>query len=67
MEFTNRSIVKLKHLSDTKLSLDPEPVSSAQGFAMMWRLTLDNWSFMKESHAESRLQRHVGCLVRGKD
>jgi hypothetical protein len=66
METKNRSIVKLKHLSDESLRLDPEPVAPGEGLAMIWRLTLDNWSFMKGNHAESRLQRHVGRLVRGK-
>ena len=66
MEINNRSIAKLKNLSDVSSGLDPEPVTSEQGLAMMWRLTLDNWAFVKESHAESRLQRHVGGLVRGK-
>ena len=67
MEIKNRSIVQLKRLSDESSRLDPEPVPSGQGLAMIWRMTLDNWSFVKESHAESRLQSHIGCLVRGKN
>jgi hypothetical protein len=67
MESNNRFVTKLKHMSDLCPLLDPEPVTSEQGLSMMWRLTLDNWSFMKENHAESRLQRHVVRLVRGKD
>ena len=66
MEIKNRSIVQLKRLSDEKARLDPEPVPAGQGLSMIWRMTLDNWSFVKESHAESRLQRHVSRLVRGK-
>jgi hypothetical protein len=66
MEIKNRSIAQLKRLSYESSRLDPEPVPSGQGLSMIWRITLDNWSFVKESHAESRLQRHVGRLVRGK-
>jgi hypothetical protein len=62
----NRShwAAKLGRLNDP----EPEPGYSDSGknLEMMWSLTLDNWAFMKEPHAESRLQRHVVRLIRGK-
>lgn len=58
--------VKVGRLSDLKPDLDPEPVSSEQGLDMVWPLTLDAWAFMKGTDAESRLQRNVVHLIRGK-
>jgi hypothetical protein len=37
-----------------------------EALEMMWPLAMDTWAFMKEPHAEPRLQRHVVRLVRGK-
>jgi hypothetical protein len=59
-------VTKLGRLSDPDQSREPSAISPEEGLGMMWRLTLDNWIFMKETHAESRLQRHVVRLVRGK-
>jgi hypothetical protein len=38
----------------------------AERVAMMWQLALDAWAFKGDTtHAESRLQRHVGRVHRG--
>ena len=58
--------VKIGRLSDAELDLDPEPVSPEQALEMIWPLTLDAWAFMKGTDAESRLQRHVVRVIRGK-
>ena len=58
--------VKIGRLSDTELDLNPEPVPPEQALAMMWPLTLDAWAFAKGTDAESRLQRDVVRLIRGK-
>ncbi len=34
--------------------------------AMVWQLTLDAWAFKEPSIAESRFQRHVVRVVRGR-
>jgi len=65
MENQNRNRVKVGLLSDPEKE-GVEIATPAQGLEMMWQLTLDAWAFMKDTHAESRLQRHVGRLVRGK-
>lgn len=65
---TNRShmITRLGRLSDSEQRSDLNDITSEEGLGMMWRLALDTWAFMKETHAEHRLQRHVVRLIRGK-
>jgi hypothetical protein len=64
----NRNLLptRLGRLEDLERGREPGSISSEEGLGMMWQLTLDAWAFMKETHAESRLQRHVVRLVRGK-
>ena len=58
--------VKVGRLSDPKPEFDPEPVTPEQGLDMVWPLTLDIWAFAKGTDAESRLQRNVVRVIRGK-
>ncbi len=66
MKNRDQLVTKLGHLGDLERGREPGAISSEDGLGMMWQLTLDAWAFMKETHAESRLQRHVVRLVRGK-
>lgn len=48
-------------------SRDVAELEPAERLAVMWRLACDAWAFMKETaHAESRLQRHVVRVHRGR-
>jgi hypothetical protein len=62
----NQMVTRIGSLSETEDSPMSPVITPEQGLEMMWRLALDTWAFMKETHAESRLQRHVVRLVRGK-
>ena len=65
----NRSEAQVRIIRQT----DPEPARDVAGLegvqrlAMMWQLALDAWAFKGErEHAESRLQRHVVRIHRGR-
>jgi hypothetical protein len=62
----NQLITKIGRLSDAENSDGSAVVTPEEGLGMMWPLALDTWAFMKETHAESRLQRHVVRVIRGK-
>lgn len=49
-------------LDDTLRGTTPE-----QRLEMMWPLVIDTWAFMGKPVGESRLQRHVVRLIRGKN
>ena len=66
MRNRNQWVTKMVHLSDSEKNPESEAVAAEESLGMMWQLALDAWAFMKETHAESRLQRHVVRLVRGK-
>ena len=66
MKKRNHLVTRLGRLSDLEPGLEGGSITPENGLGMMWQLTLDAWAFMKETHAESRLQRHVVRLVRGK-
>ncbi len=66
MKKRSRVVTRIGRLSDSVQHPEPNAITSEEGLGMMWQLTLDTWAFMKETHAESRLQRHVVRLVRGK-
>lgn len=42
------------------------PLSPAEGLAAMWQLAVDAWAFCGEDVAQSRFQRHVVRVVRGR-
>ena len=40
--------------------------TAAERIRMVWQLTLDAWAFKEPTVAESRFQRHVVRIVRGR-
>jgi hypothetical protein len=57
-------IVRVHKLTDQGKEMDLNQTTPAQRLDMMWQLALDAWAFKGESLAESRLPRHVVCVVR---
>lgn len=64
MKRTNFSIIVKKNL--TAPDDDYVDASSAERFAMVWDITRDAWSFVKDADVERRLQRDVTTLIRGR-
>lgn len=60
-------VTRIVRLSDPEIKTESEALTAEEGLGMMWQLALDAWAFMKETHAESGLQRHVVRLIRGKN
>lgn len=63
----SRYKVWISRASDAVRELEQAPQTTpAQRLAMVWRLTLDSWTFAgKITDAEPRLQRHVVRVLRG--
>ncbi len=59
-------LLKVKHLKEQGSERDLAGTTPAERLAMVWPLTLEVWSFKEPTSAESRLQRHVVRLVKGK-
>ncbi len=59
-------VTRLGHLTDPEPLLGAAHQDPGANLGIVWQLTLDNWAFAKESHAESGLQRHVARFIRGK-
>src|SRR5688572_9969851 len=57
-------VVRMRTLHDQGMEEDLNQTTPAQRLSMMWQLALDAWAFKGESLAESRLPRHVVCVVR---
>ncbi len=66
MEKPYRLGMKIEKASSKSHLRMEEPIPTLEALEMMWPLALDTWAFLKEPLAESRLQRHVVLLVRGK-
>jgi hypothetical protein len=57
-------LVRVTTLHDQETERDLDQTTAAHRLSMMWQLALDAWAFKGESLAESRLPRHVVCVVR---
>jgi hypothetical protein len=57
-------VVRVHKLTEQGKEMDLNQTTPAQRLSMMWQLALDAWAFKGESLAESRLPRHVVCVVR---
>jgi len=58
-------VVRKVALKEAEQTNDLAGRSPQQLMGLMWRLTLDAWSFKEKLSAEPRLQRHVVVLKRG--
>ena len=58
----DRKVVVLRNIHDKQD--DYVEGSPAMRVGLMWELTAEAWSLMKNSHVEQRLQRHVTNLVK---
>jgi len=59
----NRQIVN-KLLLEEERDTGYVQVDMAELISMMWEITRDAWSFVKDQDAEQRLQRDVTALIR---
>lgn len=62
---------KLKRTIITKKSLKDFENEYIEGtpeerISMVWEISCDTWAFIKETHAERRLQRNVTTIIRGR-
>jgi hypothetical protein len=67
--FTDRSRtrVRIRRLHEDDGRADVAELTPSARLAMMWQLARDAWAFKGEpQHAESRLQRHVVRVRRGR-
>jgi hypothetical protein len=60
----NERIITVIRQKEEKDKSQKNTSTAAERFSMMWQLTLDAWAFKGESLAESRLQRHLVCVLR---
>jgi len=59
--------VRVLSLADEGARSDVAELTPGERMALMWQLAVDAWTFKGEpEHAESRLQRHVVRVRRGK-
>jgi hypothetical protein len=58
--------VRKRHLHDAQQDDDLRDVSPAERMSMVWPLTVTAWAFKGEPVGESRLQRHLVRIQRGK-
>lgn len=58
--------IRVTRLKDQGHERDLERTTPAERMGMVWQLTLDAWAFTGTADAESRLQRHVVRLIRGR-
>ena len=57
-------LMRVTTLHDQGTERDLKQTTPAQRLSMMWQLAVDAWAFKGEPLAESRLPRHVVCVVR---
>jgi hypothetical protein len=62
----DRSRVVVSTLRDQGADHQVAATNPAELMGMVWQLTLDAWAFKEPSRAESRLQRDVISVVRGR-
>jgi hypothetical protein len=63
---SNRTQVRVESLSKQGTDRDYASCTAGERIGMMWQLTIDAWAFLGESVNESRFQRHVVNVIRGK-
>ena len=56
------AVIKKKRLHDADDRDDMKDMTPAQLMGMVWRLTLDAWTFKENIDAEPRLQKHIVVL-----
>ncbi|QXD13816.1 hypothetical protein GQ464_010060 [Rhodocaloribacter litoris] len=59
-----RRVLRVKRLHDEDWEDDLLQTTAAERLAMVWPLTVDAWTFLEGTLAQSRLQRHIVRLQR---
>jgi hypothetical protein len=62
----NRDQVRITSLSEQGKDADYAHLTPAERIGLMWGLAVDAWAFLGEDVAESRFQRHVVRVIRGR-
>ncbi len=64
VEQDKRRVLRVKRLHDEEREDDLLQTTASERLAMVWPLTVDAWTFLEGTLAQSRLQRHIVRLQR---